>query len=174
MGPALKLRALAVATLATLMAAAPALANAADRGGRHHHHQPRVSIGVGVGFGGFWNPFPYDPYFDPFYDHYPPQVYGYVPPPAVPCTPADVPTKEPSTNIFSPDYAYDRIDASRCAPQAAAGVPGGALPAPPAGAPSSLQQAPAYYFCRSANAYYPQVSQCAEGWQQVAPKPPGT
>jgi len=40
--------------------------------------------------------------------------------------------------------------------------------AAPAGQPGS------YYFCRSANAYYPQVSQCAEGWQQVAPKPPGT
>ena len=157
----MKLRPLAVTAFAALIAAAPVLASAADRGGRHHHHAPRVSIGVGVGFGGgFWNPFPYEPFDDPFYDHYPPQIHGYVAPPAIPCTPADIPTKEPSTNIFSPDYAYDRIDASRCAPQAAASM---AAPVPP----------PAYYFCRSANAYYPHVNQCAEGWQQVAPKPPG-
>jgi hypothetical protein len=166
----MKFRALAVATLAAAFAVAPVLANAADRGGRHHHHhKPRVSIGVGVGFGGFWNPYPYEPFDDPFYDHYPPQVWGYVPPPAVPCTPADVPTKEPSTNIFSPDYTYDRIDASRCAPQAAATVP------PALVTPSGqVQQPGTYYFCRSAKAYYPQVAQCAEGWQQVAPKPPGT
>jgi len=32
--------------------------------------------------------------------------------------------------------------------------------------------APGYgsYFCRSYNAYYPQVQQCPEGWQQAAPQ----
>jgi len=29
-----------------------------------------------------------------------------------------------------------------------------------------------WYFCRSANAYYPYVQQCPEGWQPVAPVPP--
>jgi hypothetical protein len=29
-----------------------------------------------------------------------------------------------------------------------------------------------WYFCASANAYYPYVSDCPEGWQPVAPQPP--
>ncbi|MEO8203668.1 MAG: hypothetical protein ABI630_07370 [Betaproteobacteria bacterium] len=172
----MKLRSLAVASLALVVAVAPALAAAAGpagHGGGHRHSAPRVSIGIGVGVGGMWNPY-YDPFYDPFYDPYwdygyPPNAYGYVAPPPVPCTPADVPTKEPSTNIFSPDYSYDRIDAARCAPQVAGQEP---VPAT-APAPAAVQPPPAYYFCRSANAYYPQVAQCAEGWQQVAPKPPG-
>ncbi len=167
------LRAVAIFSSAVLIAVS-GMAQAAGKsghGGRHHHHgAPRVSIGVGVGFGGFYDPF-FDPFYDPFFGNYPPYAaYGYVPQPPVPCTPADVPTKEPSTNIFSPDYAYDRIDASRCAPVAAAPVP----VAPPVQAPPAVQPPPAYYFCRSTNAYYPNVKVCAEGWQQVAPKPPGT
>lgn len=154
----MNLRGLAAAALALVVAGAPVLSQAAGRA--HHNGGPRVSIGVGVG-GGFFDPFPYDPLLDPWYDAYPPQVWGYVPPPAVPCTPADVPTKEPSNSPFTPDYAYDRIDANRCAPQAAA-------------APAQVVPPPAYYFCRSTNAYYPQVSTCAEGWQQVSPRPPGT
>lgn len=162
----MKLRALGTALSALVIAlSVPGVSQAAGRGGHAgghsggHHGGPRVSIGVGVGFGGF-----YDPFYDPFYDdygYYPPYA-GYVPQPAVPCTPADVSTKEPTSNPFSPDYAYDRIDASRCAPVAVA--------APVQQAPA---QPPAYYFCRSANAYYPQVQSCAGGWEQVAPKPPG-
>ncbi len=167
----MKLRSLAVASMALVLAAAPALAAAAGPAGHggYRHSAPRVNIGIGVGVGGMWNPY-YDPFYDPYWDYgYPPNAYGYVAPPPVPCTPADVPTKEPSTNIFSPDYSYDRIDAARCAPQVAGQEP---VPAT-APAPAAVQPPPAYYFCRSANAYYPQVAQCAEGWQQVAPKPPG-
>jgi hypothetical protein len=29
-----------------------------------------------------------------------------------------------------------------------------------------------WYFCPSANAYYPYVQQCPEGWQPVVPQPP--
>lgn len=29
-----------------------------------------------------------------------------------------------------------------------------------------------WYYCASANAYYPYVRDCPEGWQPVAPQPP--
>ena len=29
-----------------------------------------------------------------------------------------------------------------------------------------------WYYCPSANAYYPHVNECPEGWQRVAPQPP--
>src|SRR5207244_506409 len=41
--------------------------------------------------------------------------------------------------------------------------------APPAAIP---QQQGYWYFCQSANAYYPYVQQCPEGWQPVVPVPP--
>jgi hypothetical protein len=44
-----------------------------------------------------------------------------------------------------------------------------AYSAPPAAIP---QQQGYWYFCPSANAYYPYVQQCPEGWQAVAPVPP--
>lgn len=170
----MKLRAFAVAASALVIAAAPVLAEAADRAGRggHHHHKPRVSIGVGVGFGfggGMWDPF-YDPFWDYGYPASP--AYGYAPQPAgEPCTQAEL-NKVPTLDINSPDYQYDRIDLARCQAQAAAAARQAAAPqgaaTPPAGQPGN------YYFCRSTNAFYPHVSQCAEGWQQVAPKPPGT
>lgn len=44
---------------------------------------------------------------------------------------------------------------------------------------SSPQPAPAapaatayWYWCESAQAYYPYVKECAEEWQQVVPQPP--
>src|SRR6267378_2135334 len=39
--------------------------------------------------------------------------------------------------------------------------------------PAAIPLQPGYwYFCPSANAYYPYVQQCPEGWQAVAPVPP--
>jgi hypothetical protein len=39
--------------------------------------------------------------------------------------------------------------------------------------PAAIPEQPGYwYFCRSANAYYPYVQQCPEGWQPVVPQPP--
>ena len=36
-----------------------------------------------------------------------------------------------------------------------------------------VPQQPSYwYYCSSANAYYPYVKECPEGWQQVMPQPP--
>jgi len=39
---------------------------------------------------------------------------------------------------------------------------------PPAAIP---EQQGYWYFCPSANAYYPYVQQCPEGWQPVVPQP---
>jgi hypothetical protein len=47
-------------------------------------------------------------------------------------------------------------------------VPASAPAAPPAAAPSRPQW---WYWCASANAYYPYVSTCSEGWQRVTPQP---
>ena len=39
--------------------------------------------------------------------------------------------------------------------------------------PQQEQPAPAYwYYCPDAEAYYPYVTECRGGWQQVAPQPP--
>ena len=50
-----------------------------------------------------------------------------------------------------------------------------AVPAPVYVQPSTVQlPAPAYYwyYCAQSNAYYPYVSECPGGWQQVTPTPP--
>jgi hypothetical protein len=43
--------------------------------------------------------------------------------------------------------------------------------------PSPAVQVPApqtfWYFCRQSNMYYPYVSECPGGWEQVSPRPPG-
>ena len=159
----MKLRVMAIAASAVLMATGAV--GVAQAAGGHGHGGPRVSIGVGIGTGGFFDPYPFDPY--PYYTPY--EAYGYVPsgPPPVPCTQAEI-DKVPTNKIDDPSYAYDRIDASRCAAQVAAAAQAATQTRAPAGPP------PAYYFCQSSNAYYPQAKGCAEGWQQVAPKPPGT
>ena len=45
-------------------------------------------------------------------------------------------------------------------------------PPPPA---QHASPAPSHYwhYCAESNAYYPYVQQCAGGWQQVSPTPPG-
>jgi hypothetical protein len=37
---------------------------------------------------------------------------------------------------------------------------------------AQAQPAGSWYFCAGAQAYYPYVQECAEGWQPVAPIPP--
>jgi hypothetical protein len=48
--------------------------------------------------------------------------------------------------------------------------------ADPLYAPPPAVQVPApqsyWYFCRESNTYYPYVSQCPGGWEQVTPQPP--
>ena len=42
--------------------------------------------------------------------------------------------------------------------------------------PSPVVQVPSpqtyWYYCRESNSYYPYVSQCPGGWEQVTPQPP--
>jgi len=38
-------------------------------------------------------------------------------------------------------------------------------------APPAPAQVPTWYFCKSANSYYPYVPSCPEGWQPVAAQP---
>lgn len=38
--------------------------------------------------------------------------------------------------------------------------------------PNETPQPGYWYYCAGSNAYYPAVSECPEGWQQVAPRPP--
>ena len=63
------------------------------------------------------------------------------------------------------------------APPAEAQVAPPPAPAPSA-APSAAEPAPgagagAWYYCDSAKAFYPYVSDCKEGWRAVSPTPPG-
>ena len=55
--------------------------------------------------------------------------------------------------------------------QPVAGPPPGAPAPPPPAAPAGAS-AGVWYFCPSANAYYPYVSQCPGGWQTVPASPP--
>jgi len=51
-------------------------------------------------------------------------------------------------------------------------------PAPPApvyfqqGPPLTTPQPGYWYYCPGSSAYYPAVTECPDGWQQVAPQPP--
>jgi hypothetical protein len=45
-------------------------------------------------------------------------------------------------------------------------------PAPQAAAPAATAAPGTWYYCDSAKAYYPYVSQCREGWRPVAATPP--
>ena len=56
-------------------------------------------------------------------------------------------------------------------------APQAPVPPVPQGAPPQAPAAPApatWYYCNSAKAYYPYVSQCPEGWRQVPAMPPTT
>lgn len=55
-----------------------------------------------------------------------------------------------------------------------------AQPSPPpvyiqqqnAAQPASGSQANYWHYCRAAEGYYPEIKECPDGWQQVAPQPP--
>lgn len=52
------------------------------------------------------------------------------------------------------------------------------IPSPPvyieqnAGTPAGEEQQHWWYYCQRAQAYYPYVKECPQGWQRVAPQPP--
>ncbi len=67
-----------------------------------------------------------------------------------------------------PDYGYPYGYPPDIYPDQYSDLSGPPPQAPPTGpAPQSF-----WYFCRSANAYYPYVSSCPEAWQQVPTTPP--
>jgi hypothetical protein len=124
-----------------------AVAESASAGGRyghgHHHHGARFSIGI---WGGpYWGP----GYWGPGYwgsGYWGP---GYWSPPAI----AYAPAPEPRVWVES-----DQASATQ---------------APPATSNSDRNAAQWWYWCASSQGYYPYVSNCAEGWQRVAPQPQG-
>ena len=70
------------------------------------------------------------------------------------------------------ETVYTEAPAAPPAPQAPA-----AAPAPQAAPPASAPAQPSggtWYYCDSARAYYPYVSECKEGWRPVPATPPQT
>ena len=68
------------------------------------------------------------------------------------------------------ETAYTEAPAAPAAPQAPA-----VAPAPQAAPPASAPAQPGggtWYYCDSARAYYPYVSECKEGWRPVPATPP--
>jgi hypothetical protein len=102
-----------------------------------------VVVTAPVFFGGYRAP-----YYTPF--------YGY---PAAPYYPSPY----YSTPYYPPEYVEQGQD--QPPPQ-----PGPQQqPAPEQQSAPQQQSAPTYWFCPSANNYFPYVMTCASGWQQVAP-----
>jgi hypothetical protein len=79
----------------------------------------------------------------PYY-YYPPPYVVYTPPPTVVYTPPPVVVQE------TPQVYIQQT------------------PTPPAPAPAAEQF---WYYCQSANAYYPATPSCPEAWVKVAPRP---
>jgi Ni/Co efflux regulator RcnB len=71
-----------------------------------------------------------------------------------------------------PDYLLVAIATGVIAEVLANGQAQPAAAVPPAAPPPPAGAANAWYFCASANAYYPYVAQCPEGWQVVPATPP--
>ena len=90
----------------------------------------------------------FGPAFYPYpYYYYPPPYVVYSPPPTVVYSPPPVVVQEPPVYVQQPTP----------------------LATPP---PATSQSVEAYwYFCQSANAYYPSVSSCPEAWVKVPPRP---
>jgi hypothetical protein len=53
-------------------------------------------------------------------------------------------------------------------------APGGFIVVPPPPAARSAAPAVDYYYCESAEGYYPYVRECPEGWRTVPATPPGS
>ena len=164
------LRALVVGG-AIVATAAPGLAEAR---GRHHGGGHRIgAIGLGIGLGlavtsplwaapRYYAPAYYAPAYAPTYyapAYYAPPAYApsYYAPPAN-YAPQYAPSYAAPQSYAQPDYSAPQYPQSQSSYLAV---------------PQGPQQSGSWYFCASVNGYYPYVKQCAEGWQQVAPTPPG-
>ncbi len=109
----------------------------------HHHHHHGGHSRVFIGTSFWWDP-PYPYWYYP-YPYYPYPYYPYyVYPPAPPV----VIYEEPPVYIQQP---------------------------PPQQAPAAPPSVPVesyWYYCQSAQAYYPSVQQCPEAWIKVPPRAP--
>lgn len=111
----------------------------------------RVHLDLSIG--PYWNPAPY-------YHHH----YLYRPIVPVP--------------IVYPPYVYSPpIVIERSAPPIYIEQTPAVIPTPtPAPAPAPMASPPPetfWYYCATAQGYYPYVKTCPSGWQKVAPRPPG-
>ncbi|MBL8468702.1 hypothetical protein [Methyloversatilis discipulorum] len=115
----------------------------ADRGHHHGHRHGRSHVDIGIGF--VFGSGHYRPWYGPSPFYYPPPYYygpAYYPPVVIERAPP----------------VYVERD-----PQPVAPAPSMSPPPPP---PST------WYYCASADGYYPYVTACPEGWQSVAAQPP--
>jgi len=141
------------AALAFLAMTDPASAGGGHRGGGHrgggHWGGPHVSVGVWGpgwwgGWGGYWGP----RYWGPGYwgaGYWGPGYWG-----------AGYPYTWPSTTVIVPQEPRIYVERDEVAAP------------PPASGQTPAQW---WYWCASANTYYPYVSTCSEGWQRVPPQP---
>ncbi len=151
--------ALRLSTLALAAAAALAAPGFASAGGS-------VSIGVGIGGPGYYGGY-YGgprPYYGGGWYGYGPRYYGpgpyYYGPPAVYAYPYPYPPAVTVVPVQPPVYV-ERDSGYSAAPQA---------PAPQASQPL---ESGFWYYCRNPAGYYPNVAECAGGWEKVPPRPPG-
>jgi hypothetical protein len=129
----------------TLLASGSAMAQYRGHGYGHGYGGGGVRFGISLGlplYGAGYYPAPYYTYPAPVYG-YPAPVYSYP----------------------APAYAY---------PAPAYGYPGAAMgsPAPQqyterGAAPAPSQARGDWYYCAASQAYYPDVAECAAGWQRV-------
>jgi len=117
----------------------------ADRGYRHGHggyHRGHSHVDIGVGFV-FGSG--YRPWYGPGPYYYPPPYYygpAYYPPVVIERSPPVYVERDPQPVAPAPSMS------------------------PPPQPPST------WYYCASAQGYYPYVPECPEGWQSVAAQPP--
>lgn len=104
-----------------------------------------VRWGISIGAPWVWH---YPP--PPLYRVYPPYPYYYGP--------------YPYPHSYYP-YYYDYPPPVSAPPQY---IERGA------GAPAQANPAGYWYYCRKPEGYYPYVRECPDGWERVAPVPPGT
>jgi len=140
-------QAVGVLALVLLGTLASGSALAQHRGHGYGHGGGGVRFGISLGlplYGPAFYPAPYYSYPAPVYS-YPAPVYGY---------PA------PAYAYPAPAYAYPGGAMGSAAPQEY--IERGAAPAPP-------QARGDWYYCAASQAYYPDVGECASGWQRVPP-----
>ncbi len=119
------------------------LVQPSEANGRRGHFRPVFHSRVVIGVGpAFYYGYPY-----PYY-YYPPPPVVYAPPPVV-------------VQESPPVYVQ----------QNPAPPPAPAAPPPPSASAPAPSGEIFWYYCQSANGYYPTVPSCPEAWIKVPPRP---